>query len=128
MKIRIERGTKQGKDYVNVKVNNFSSLRSLSRKLTGSTDEAFEGIFSQYNNVWFRYGDKIKHFTFEEKLSLLTDAGNEVKRKLQDRINQVQVWIKSIDIEETIEFDLSEFNSDKDNTFGLENVVETKLH
>lgn len=109
MKIKIERGSKDGKFFFTVRIKDHKyskyELDKASEFLTGAKNGVGSGIFKPYMHQRFYYGDFSKDFEFNE-IDLMNDPLNKIKEELINRIRAVRKWVKSIDHTETIEFEI----------------------
>lgn len=106
MKVRIEFGVEKGQKFEYISIDgNPNNYFEASRKLTGSTDEDANGIFSSSSNI--KYGEYIKHFEFDKPLSVFEMSNQEYINEVLSRAQVVRNWIKTIDFKDEIEFEIS---------------------
>jgi hypothetical protein len=100
MEIKMVRGVKDGHAYEKIYLNGIEyPYHMASRLLTNTTSEAGLGIFQQHAKFW--KGDIHQEFTFEP---LGEFGSDEFIKRLQDRIKTVREWVKSIDYEKQMVF------------------------
>lgn len=100
MEVKMVRGIKNGYGYEKIYLGGKeSNLYEVSRILTNTSSEDGRGVFQP--QARFKKGDVVKSFEFEP----LGEFGSEefIKR-LQERIKIVREWVKSIDYEKQIVF------------------------
>lgn len=106
MKIKIEFGIEKGQKFEYISIDgNPNNYFEASRKLTGSTDEDANGIFSSSSNI--RYGGCVKHFEFGKPLSVFEMSTQEYTTEVLRRAQVVRNWIKTIDFKDGFEFEIS---------------------
>ena len=111
MIVRIERGIKDGKQFMNVIVDGAAGYKhELSRVLTGTTNEYGEGVFQDihdHHEMMFQYGEQQNMFSWPVFVfhdHTIAECASEVMR----RVYEVTDWQKRQDYTESIEFDCSE--------------------
>lgn len=101
--VRVVQGIRDGRKHTSYKLDGRDvSLYEVSRKLTGTTNESHDGIFTVRGNVDFRYGGRSKIFFFGRPLEF-SNAHYYIK-EIEERIKAVRNWVDSIDYSEFIEF------------------------
>jgi hypothetical protein len=104
MKVQITRGTKGGKNFMSIDVDGkFNSAYMQSRKITGTHQEAGDGIFTTSDKSEFVYGDQRKEFIFNP-VNINTPKKEYIK-EIQNRIKVVKSWVALCDYEESFSFE-----------------------
>lgn len=100
MEVKMVRGVKNGYGYEKIFLDGKeSNLCAASRILTNTSSEDGLGVFQRQTQ--FRKGNVKKNFVFEP---LGEFGSDEFIHNLQERIKTVREWVKSIDYEKQIVF------------------------
>jgi len=105
MKIKLAKGIEEGRKYEKAWIDGKPIiLYALSRRLTRATYEDDRGIFTAGTiDIW--RGDVKKTFQFEEIGEFTTE---EYVEGLRRRIKEVREWVREVDYEKSIEFEIDD--------------------